>query len=52
MLADLFVSLESCEIRNAGGRAGPALRSIICMDHLVGVGTVVVIHHTGMSFSL
>ncbi|KAH6663064.1 carbonic anhydrase [Halenospora varia] len=33
-------------IRNAGGRAGPALRSIICLDHLVGVGTIVVIHHT------
>ncbi|KAH8651530.1 carbonic anhydrase [Tricladium varicosporioides] len=40
------IGMKASEIRNAGGRAGPALRSILCLDHLVGVGTVVVIHHT------
>jgi hypothetical protein len=35
-------------IRNAGGRSVEALRSIICMDQLVGVAAVVVVHHTGM----
>lgn len=41
------MSLEVSEVRIAGGRAGEALRSIICVDHLLGVGAVVVIHHTG-----
>lgn len=52
VFADTFACSEASEIRNAGGRAGPALRSIICLDHLVGVGTVVVIHHTGELFPL
>lgn len=52
VFSDSFACLEASEIRNAGGRAGPALRSIICLDHLVGVGTVVVIHHTGELFPL
>ncbi|KAH0495081.1 hypothetical protein TgHK011_008652 [Trichoderma gracile] len=34
------------EIRNAGGRASEALRSIICVDQMLGVGGVIVIHHT------
>ncbi|KAL5325679.1 hypothetical protein ACEPPN_006808 [Leptodophora sp. 'Broadleaf-Isolate-01'] len=33
-------------IRNAGGRAKEALRSIICMDTLVGLASVIVVHHT------
>ncbi|PKK49338.1 hypothetical protein CI102_5386, partial [Trichoderma harzianum] len=38
--------LEVGEVRNAGGRASEALRSLICIDHLLGVGAVIVIHHT------
>ncbi|KAH7370340.1 carbonic anhydrase [Rhexocercosporidium sp. MPI-PUGE-AT-0058] len=33
-------------VRNAGGRANEALRSIICMDTLLGVQSVIVVHHT------
>ncbi|PVH83514.1 hypothetical protein DL98DRAFT_454568 [Cadophora sp. DSE1049] len=33
-------------IRNAGGRTSEALRSIICMDALIGLEAVVVVHHT------
>ncbi|PTB68147.1 carbonic anhydrase [Trichoderma citrinoviride] len=38
--------VEISEIRNAGGRASEALRSIICVDQMLGVGAVIVIHHT------
>ncbi|KAL7953036.1 carbonic anhydrase [Trichoderma compactum] len=38
--------MEVSEVRNAGGRVSEALRSIICVDHVLGVGTVIVIHHT------
>src|SRR6266700_2487405 len=33
-------------IRNAGGRAADALRSLIISEQLLGTRTVVVIHHT------
>ncbi|KAH9218148.1 carbonic anhydrase [Leptodontidium sp. 2 PMI_412] len=33
-------------VRNAGGRAKEALCSIICMDTLVGLASVIVVHHT------
>ncbi|KAL6863541.1 carbonic anhydrase [Trichoderma novae-zelandiae] len=40
------IGMKISEIRNAGGRASEALRSIICVDHMLGVGAVIVIHHT------
>ncbi len=33
-------------IRNAGGRTGEALRSLIISEQLLGTNTIVVIHHT------
>ncbi|PNP50695.1 hypothetical protein THARTR1_08713 [Trichoderma harzianum] len=38
--------IRNDEARNAGGRASEALRAIICVDHVLGVGAVIVIHHT------
>lgn len=35
-------------IRNAGGRAADAVRSLVVLDALIPIGTVMVIHHTGM----
>ncbi|KAL7811200.1 carbonic anhydrase [Trichoderma aethiopicum] len=49
VLPDKFfggIGMKISEIRNAGGRAREALRSIICVDHMLGVGAVMVIHHT------
>ncbi|KAL7948801.1 carbonic anhydrase [Trichoderma barbatum] len=49
VLPDQFfggIGMKISEIRNAGGRASEALRSIICVDHMIGVGGVIVIHHT------
>src|SRR5438128_2271946 len=33
-------------IRNAGGRAADALRSLIISEQLLGTDTIVIIHHT------
>src|SRR2546422_2468071 len=33
-------------IRNAGGRAADALRSLIISEQLLGTNTIVIIHHT------
>jgi carbonic anhydrase len=33
-------------IRNAGGRAMDAIRSLVVLDTLVKIGTVIVVHHT------
>ncbi len=33
-------------IRNAGGRAADALRSLVISEQLVGTNTIVIIHHT------
>lgn len=33
-------------VRNAGGRTSEALRSIVCMDTLIGLEAVIVVHHT------
>ncbi|KAH7417883.1 hypothetical protein BKA64DRAFT_700436 [Cadophora sp. MPI-SDFR-AT-0126] len=38
--------IEYSIVRNAGGRASEALRSIICMDTLIGLEAVIVVHHT------
>jgi carbonic anhydrase len=35
-------------IRNAGGRAADAVRSLVVLDALVPVGAVMVVHHTGI----
>ena len=34
-------------IRNAGGRASDALRSLYALDAIGNIGTVVLVHHTG-----
>jgi len=39
---------EAAIIRNAGGRAVDAVRSLVVLNTLVKIGTVLVIHHTGM----
>ncbi|ETR97173.1 carbonic anhydrase, partial [Trichoderma reesei RUT C-30] len=49
VLPDRFfggIGMKFSEVRNAGGRASEALRSIICVDQMLGVGAVIVIHHT------
>jgi carbonic anhydrase len=33
-------------IRNAGGRAADALRSLIISEQLLGTNTIVILHHT------
>src|SRR3989475_12350669 len=33
-------------IRNAGGRAADALRSLVISEQLLGTNTIVIIHHT------
>ena len=40
-------STEYSIVRNAGGRTSEALRSIVCMDTLIGLEAVIVVHHTG-----
>lgn len=39
--------LEAAIIRNAGGRASDALRSIATLDAIAGVAAIIVVHHTG-----
>ena len=40
---------EAAVLSNAGGRVNAdALRSIYTLDSMAGVGTVVVVHHTGI----
>jgi carbonic anhydrase len=39
--------IECPIIRNAGGRAQDAIRSILVLDTVVTMGEVIVIHHTG-----
>lgn len=34
-------------IRNAGGRAIDALRSLIVLDGVIPIKTVIILHHTG-----
>jgi carbonic anhydrase len=36
-------------IRNAGGRVVDAMRSINALDAIGNMGTLIVVHHTGMS---
>lgn len=48
VLLILFVGLsEAAIIRNAGGRASDALRSIATLDAIAGLSTIIVVHHTG-----
>lgn len=47
----LIYSLEAAIIRNAGGRARPALPSLLALDTLGNTGTIVVIHHTDCGMS-
>lgn len=44
-------STEYSIVRNAGGRTSEALRSIVCIDTLIGLEAVIVVHHTG-SFTI
>ncbi|TGO26468.1 hypothetical protein BPAE_0059g00380 [Botrytis paeoniae] len=49
-----FLGLEFAEaaiIRNAGGRARPALSSLLTLDSLGNTGTIVMIHHTDCGMS-
>ncbi|TGO15071.1 hypothetical protein BTUL_0044g00100 [Botrytis tulipae] len=49
-----FLGLEFAEaavIRNAGGRARPALTSLLALDSLGNTGTIIVIHHTDCGMS-
>ena len=40
---------EATVLSNAGGHVNAdALRSLCVLDSIVGVGTVIVVHHTGM----
>jgi hypothetical protein len=41
------MEVEAAIIRNGGGRTSDALRSILDLDALGAMGTVIVIHHTG-----
>lgn len=36
-------------IRNAGGRVKDALRSLLVLENALGLGGVVIVHHTGRS---
>ena len=39
---------EAAVVSNAGGRVTPdALQNIMMLDNFMGVGTVIVVHHTG-----
>ena len=41
-------AIEAAVVSNAGGRVtADALQSIMVLDSFVGVGTVIVVHHTG-----
>ncbi|KAH8656191.1 carbonic anhydrase [Tricladium varicosporioides] len=42
---------EAAIIRNAGGRASDAIRSILALDSVGSVGTIVVVHHTDCGMS-
>jgi len=43
---------EAAIIRNAGGRASDAIRSICTLDAIVELGTIIVVHHTDCGTSL
>lgn len=44
---------EAAVLSNAGGRVNAdALRSIYVLDSIAGVGTVIVVHHTGNGHSI
>ncbi|KAG0649169.1 Beta-carbonic anhydrase 1 [Hyphodiscus hymeniophilus] len=54
IVPEQFLGLEFSEcaiIRNAGGRTQDAMRSILALDAVGGLGTVVVIHHTDCGMS-
>ena len=38
---------ESAVVRNAGGRASDAIRSLITLDTILPLRTIIVVHHTG-----
>ncbi|OCK74953.1 carbonic anhydrase [Lepidopterella palustris CBS 459.81] len=37
---------EAAVIRNAGGRASDAIRSLAALDAIANIGTVIIVHHT------
>lgn len=41
-------NLEALVIRNAGGRAVDAFRSLEVMGSIAPIGLIVMVHHTGM----
>ena len=43
--------IEVLVVRNAGGRAEPAIRDLTILDSLVGVNDIMIVHHTGQSSS-
>lgn len=45
---DFFV--EATMVRNAGGRAFDAIRTLAALQTIGAPGTIVVMHHTGESF--
>lgn len=41
--------IEATHVRNAGGRALDAIRSIVVLQAITAPSTIVVMHHTGLS---
>jgi carbonic anhydrase len=42
---------EAHVIRNGGGRAADALRSLLASEHVLGTNEIMIIHHTDCGFS-
>lgn len=50
MFADQIMYLDGTGVlRNAGGRAAPALSDIVALHALMNLKNVIIIHHTGKS---
>ena len=48
MSGPIDTATEAAVVSNAGGRVtADALQNIMMLDNFVGVGTVIVVHHTG-----
>jgi carbonic anhydrase len=45
------LALEAAIIRNAGGHTAPAHATLLALDSIGGLGTIIVIHHTDCGMS-
>jgi carbonic anhydrase len=45
-----MINLDATMVRNAGGRAFDAIRTLSVLQTIGNPGTIVAMHHTGMSF--